>query len=102
VGAGALDGGALQRWLFVHLVRPVDEGFNLCHRYRREVLEGIAQDVGYHAALEEERRRLMEHVRCTTSVLEASTAFVRTHRPSDTPGGVEAAVLTLMQEAHTR
>jgi PAS domain S-box-containing protein len=56
----------------------------------------------YHAAFAEERQRLIEHVRCTTSILEASTAFVRTHRPSDTPGGVEAAVLGLMQEAHTR
>lgn len=46
-GAGELDGGALQRWLFAHLVRPVEESFNFRHRYRRELLERIARDAGY-------------------------------------------------------
>jgi hypothetical protein len=56
----------------------------------------------YHAAFEEERQRLLETVRCTTSVLEASAAFFGATEEYGVPGGTEAAVLALIRDAHAR
>ena len=56
----------------------------------------------YQAALNEERLRLMETVRCATSMLEAIAEFSQIHSNDYALGGARAATLAQIQAAHGR
>ena len=64
------------------------------------IVAGIAIGTLYHAAIDEERERLLETVQSQARLIEAVARFDATHNESAVPGGARAATLQQIYEAH--